>query len=26
MLCAAIAVWTVRERNGEGLPVGATRL
>lgn len=25
MFCAAAAVWTVRERNGEGLPVGATQ-
>ncbi|MEH3158671.1 MAG: MFS transporter [Sphingomonas taxi] len=24
MFCAAAAVWTVRERNAEGLPVGAT--
>jgi len=26
MFCAAMAVWTVRERNAEGLPVGATNL
>ncbi|MCP3735261.1 MFS transporter [Sphingomonas sp. RP10(2022)] len=24
LVCAAAAVWTVRERNAEGLPVGAT--
>ncbi len=25
MICAAVAVWSVRERNAEGLPVGATQ-